>query len=234
MLVGLRAVALYFNQGDNLKKRRIFMATKLTAQKILDTALHLAEKNSWETMQLHTLAKELGVHLQDIKPYFQSKEQLVAVWFSRADEAMLKVTSHASYKKLPIRECLHHLILIWVTALAKYPHVTQQMLAEASSPGNLLQSWQILACLRRSTDWLYEALHRDHAGLPIILEKTGLASLLLTTLAYRLNDYSENARNTEKFLHAPLHTLENGAHFLKKWCYKPYQHFVHAVSQRLF
>ena len=56
--------------------------------RILDTALKLAEQQSWETVRLHDVARELGIGLDDVRAHYAQKEDLIDAWFDRADQSM--------------------------------------------------------------------------------------------------------------------------------------------------
>ena len=60
-------------------------------QRILDTALELAEKHSWEEIRLSDIATELDLSLLEIQKHFSQKDDLVEAWFDRADRAMLQL-----------------------------------------------------------------------------------------------------------------------------------------------
>ena len=58
-------------------------------QRIVDTALALAEPRSWEVVRLHEVAEVAGITLNELRVYFREKEDIVEAWFDRADAAML-------------------------------------------------------------------------------------------------------------------------------------------------
>ncbi len=60
------------------------------AWRIVDTAVALAERRSWESIRLHEVAAAAGISLDEIRQHFREKEELVAAWFDRADAAMLR------------------------------------------------------------------------------------------------------------------------------------------------
>ena len=53
------------------------MATKSVRDRVIDTALRLANERSWEALRLHDVATELGISLNDIRVHFREKEDLV-------------------------------------------------------------------------------------------------------------------------------------------------------------
>ena len=64
---------------------------------IVDTAVAIAERSSWEAVRLFDVATELAISLDDIRIYFREKEDLVDAWFDRADSQMLKAAETAEF-----------------------------------------------------------------------------------------------------------------------------------------
>ena len=44
---------------------------------IIDTAIAIAERSSWEAVRLFDIAAELNISLDDIRLYFREKEDLI-------------------------------------------------------------------------------------------------------------------------------------------------------------
>lgn len=97
-------------------------------QRILDTALMLAERGSWETLRLHDVAAAAGLTLEDLRQHIREKEDLTDPWFDRADSAMLCAGATPEMASLPPRQRLHALIMCWLDALAAHRDVTRQMI----------------------------------------------------------------------------------------------------------
>ena len=76
-------------------------------ERIVDTALDLAERSSWETVRLHQVAVTLGIALDDVRAHFREKEDIVDAWFDRADAAMLREAARIEVAALPMRARLH-------------------------------------------------------------------------------------------------------------------------------
>ena len=82
---------------------------------ILDTALSLADRSSWEQLTLQQVALAMQISLADIYPHFRTKDELVDAWFDRADVAMLSAQITA---ELPAAARLQQAIQHWLAALA--------------------------------------------------------------------------------------------------------------------
>ncbi len=61
-----------------------------SADKILDTALDLAEVCGWERLYLHDVAEALGCDLAAIARHYGQKDDLVEAWLDRAYRALFE------------------------------------------------------------------------------------------------------------------------------------------------
>ena len=176
------------------------MATKSIQDKIIDAALDLAARRSWERLRLHDVAAELKLDLNDVRAHFREKEVIVDAWFDRADAAMLHAATRAGISGLTPRERLHRLIMAWLAALAPHRRVTRQMIYGKFEPGHVHYQFAGLLRVSRTVQWLREAAHQD-AVLPWrAIEETALTGIYLATFFCWMRDESENAVRTSKFL----------------------------------
>jgi AcrR family transcriptional regulator len=176
------------------------VAAQSTRDKIIDAALDLAGRQSWESLRLHDVAVELQLGLNDVRAHFREKEDIVDAWFDRADAAMLAAGTGPGVADLPARECLHRLIMAWLAALAPHRQVTRQMIYGKFEPGHVHYQFAGLLRVSRTVQWLREAAHRD-AVLPWrAFEETGLTAIYLATFFCWMRDESENATRTSVFL----------------------------------
>jgi AcrR family transcriptional regulator len=173
-------------------------------QKIVDTALNLADRRDWESVRLHDIAAEEKISLDDIRHHYREKEDLVDAWFDRADQAMLKVAEDEAFQQLDSKEKLHTLLMSWLDTLAAHRRVTRQMIFGKLEIGHL--HYQINGLLRvsRTVQWLREAAGRD-TRLPLrAIEETGLTALYLATFLHWMFDDSHGSKSTSQFLHRRL------------------------------
>lgn len=184
------------------------MVTGSARDKIIDTALDLAGRRSWESLRLHDVATELQLDLNDVRAHFREKEDIVDAWFDRADAAMLQAGVAAGFADLPARERLHRLIMTWLAVLSSRRRVTRQMIYGKLEPGHVHYQFAGLLRVSRTVQWLREAAHRD-AVLPWrAFEETGLTAIYLATFFYWMRDESENATRTSVFLDRLLERAE--------------------------
>lgn len=176
--------------------------------RIVDTAIALAEQSSWEGVRLHTVAAELDMTLDDIRQHFREKEELIDAWFDRADSAMLKAAETPDFPGLTPRQRLHRLIMIWLGTLADHRWVTRQMIHGRLEPGHLHIQIPSLLRISRTVQWLREAAFRDATYLRRALEETGLTTIYVLTFCRWLHDDSPDSISTSRFLDRNLALAE--------------------------
>lgn len=176
---------------------------------VVDTAVTIAERSSWEAVRLFDVAAELGTSLDDIRAYFREKEDLVDAWFDRADSQMLKAAESVGFLSLSPRERLHHLIMASLDALAAHRKVTRQMIGAKLEPGHLHIQIPAVMRISRTVQWMREAAQRDATFVRRALEETALTTIYLATFTYWMRDESENSQRTRDFLERKLHVAES-------------------------
>ena len=190
------------------------MTAKSARERILNSALDLAGRKSWESVRLHDVATELQLSLNDVRAHFAEKEDLTDAWFDRADAAMLEEAGKPGFSELSPRERLHRLIMTWLTVLAAHRRVTRQMICGKFEPGHFHYQYAGLLRVSRTVQWLREAAHRD-AVLPWrAIEETTLTAIYVAVFFYWMRDDSENAARTAAFLDKLLIRAERLAQWL--------------------
>ena len=190
------------------------MTAKSARERILNSALDLAGRKSWESVRLHDVATELQLSLNDVRAHFAEKEDLTDAWFDRADAAMLEEAGKPGFSELSPRERLHRLIMTWLTVLAAHRRVTRQMICGKFEPGHFHYQYAGLLRVSRTVQWLREAAHRD-AVLPWrAIEETTLTAIYIAVFFYWMRDDSENAARTAAFLDKSLMRAERLAQWL--------------------
>lgn len=191
--------------------------TETLRDRIVDAALALAERRSWEAVRLHDVAAEIGVKLNDVRRYFREKEEIVDAWFDRADEAMLAEAAKAEIAGLTPRQRLHRLVMAWLGALAPHRRVARQMILGKLEPGHIHYQFSGLLRVSRTVQWLREAALRD-AVLPWrALEETALTSIYLATFFSWMRDESADSARTSALLERLLTAGERAAEAIPDW-----------------
>lgn len=182
-----------------------------TAQRILDSALDLAERSSWEAVRLYDVALAAGMTLDDIRAHFREKEDLVEAWFDRADGAMLQDATRSGFRQLSTRERLQRLIMVWLDTLAVHRRVTRQMILAKCEPGHLHIQIPAVMRISRTVQWLREASHQDATYVRRALEETVLTSIYLTAFIHWMSDDSPESQRTRQLLDTSLGIAEKAA-----------------------
>ncbi len=178
------------------------------AWKIVDTAVALAERRSWEAIRLHEVAAALDITLNDIRQHFREKEELVGAWFDRADAAMLRDAAAPEVARLPTRARLHRVITSWLDAFEPQRRVTREMILGQCEPGHLHVQIPAILRISRTVQWMREAAGLQDAGIRRALAETVLTSIYLTTFIYWLQDDSAGSARTRDLLDSLLEKAE--------------------------
>ncbi|MCC5859017.1 MAG: TetR family transcriptional regulator [Ectothiorhodospiraceae bacterium] len=186
---------------------------KITPDAIVDAAVQLAERQSWESVRLHAVAQELGTELNAIRAHFREKEEIADAWFDRADAAMLACAAEEAVRELPALERIETLIWAWFDRLEPHRRVTREIILGKLEPGHLHVQIPAILRISRTVQWLREAAGRDARGLHRGLEETVLSSLFVAAIISWLRDDSPGFRRTRTRLHRGLRT----ARFLAGW-----------------
>ena len=186
-------------------------------ERIVDTALDLAEQSSWEAVRLHQVAAALGITLDDVRAHFREKEDIVDAWFDRADAAMLREAARIEVAALPMRARLHHTLMAWLAVLATHRRPTRQMIVNKLEPGHVHYQFAGLLRVSRTVQWWREAAG-CRAALPRrAFEEVGHTGIYLTTFTYWMFDESEHSSRTAEFLSRLLERAEK----VEKMCDRP-------------
>ncbi|EAR22183.1 TetR/AcrR family transcriptional regulator [Nitrococcus mobilis] len=173
-------------------------------QRILDTAITLAERVGWEAVRFADVADALGIGLDDIRRHYREKEAIADAWFDRADAVMLQAAAGERAKLLPELERVEDCIIAWLGALDTHRRVTREIILNKLEPGHL--HVQIPAVLRisRTVQWVREACGRPQTFVLRALDESVLTTLFVTTFAYWLLNPRDNLQATRRFLHRLL------------------------------
>lgn len=182
---------------------------------IIDTALALAGQTTWERLRLYQVAEALDIGLEEVRREFSEKEDLIDAWFDRADAALLEAGGDPELARLPLRERLHHLLMVWLDALSDHRQVSRQMIQGRLEPGHVHIQARGLLRVSRTVQWWREAARCEAAYLNRALEETVLTSIYLATFGYWLSDESTQAAGTRRL----LDRLLRGAEWLPAWMF---------------
>ncbi|SDY94329.1 TetR/AcrR family transcriptional regulator [Nitrosomonas sp. Nm33] len=171
---------------------------------IVNTAVAIAARTSWEAVRIHDIAAELNISLDDIRGYFREKEDLVDAWFDRADGIMLREADTADFSALTSQQRIHRLIMIWLDALAVQRKVTRQMISAKMEPGHIHIQIPAVMRISRTVQWIREAAQRDAIFVRRALEESVLTTIYLMTFFFWMRDETPGSSRTRQFLNRNL------------------------------
>lgn len=176
---------------------------------ILEVALQLAERSSWDAIHLFDIAREMGVGLPEIQRHFPNKDALAEAWFDLADAALLRLAQAPGWQQRPQRERLQHACAEWLQTLAPHRRLTREMLGYKLQPEHV--HLQVRGILRTSdtVQWIREVAMLPEVGWRRELAEAVLTTIFLTVFTHWLFDDSPQSRRS----HALLERLLRGADF---------------------
>lgn len=177
---------------------------EVTRDAIVNTAVALGARTSWEAVRFYDIAAELGISLDEIRGYFREKEELVDAWFDRADGAMLREADAADFLELSPQQRIHRLIMVWLDALSIQRKVTRQMILAKMEPGHIHIQVPAVMRISRTVQWVREAAQRDATFVRRALEETVLTTIYLMTFFFWMRDESSESHQTHQFLERNL------------------------------
>ena len=164
--------------------------SQVTTKQILDTALQLAEEQSWAALRLHNIAEKLDITLDQIRNHYSQKDDIAEALFDRADQAMLAAANKSDFLEQPLKERLQHLIMAWLDELAPHRRITREVLQYKMLPLHVHLQMHGLTRLSRTMQWLCEAavLESLDSSTRRELEETGITGIYLLSFRHWLSD----------------------------------------------
>lgn len=179
------------------------------AERILETALAMAEERSWRAVRLVDVAARLDIPAQEVLHHYRDLNSVADAWFLRGWEAML-APKPDGFEDLPARERIEICMLAWFDRMAEHHDVTVQMLRGKLHPSHPHHWVPMVFDLSRTIHWLREAaaLPATYGTRRADMEEVGLTALFLATLAVWSNDYSEGQECARRFLGRRLYAAD--------------------------
>ena len=173
------------------------------AERILEAALALAEREGWSNLRLRNLAAELAISPAELQAHYRDADAIADAWFRRGWAAMLAPVPEGFFEQ-PAVERLEAILLRWFDALAPHRRVTGEMLAAKLYPSHPHHWVPTIFNLSRTIHWLRDAAGLDAGGRRRQLEEVGLTLLFLATLRDWVRDESPGQERTRDALQRRL------------------------------
>lgn len=178
------------------------------ARQIVDAAIELAERRSWEAVRLHQVAAHLGIGLDRIQAHFREKDELIDAWFDRADAAAVAQAESDGFARLPVRERLFVLIMGWLDALEPHRRVTRQMIQAKLEPGHVHIQLPAVMRISRTVQWMREAARLEDAGLQRALAESATTAIYLAAFTRWMGENAPGSPATRRLLDRLLRRAE--------------------------
>lgn len=178
--------------------------TAPSADKILDTALDLAEVCGWERLYLHDVAEALGCDLAAIARHYGQKDDLVEAWLDRADRALFERARAADLAALSPSKRLEELLVAWLGGMAAHRALTGQMLLYKLELGHVHLQVGALLRVSRTVQWWREAARRQNLHLSRVAEESLLSAVFLRTFVHWLRHPGEGDAHLRALLRRQL------------------------------
>lgn len=172
--------------------------------RIVDTALALADEVGWERVRLVEVAVHAGLSLDRIAMHFREKDDVGDVWLDRANRAVLALAADEGFRALPPADRLHAAIMAWLDALAVHKATARSILLYKLRPAHVHLMAGLVVRLSRTVQWLREACGLGAVGRRQQVEEFGLSTLFASTVLYWLGDRSADQIRTRRFLERGL------------------------------
>jgi len=188
--------------------------TLVARSAILEVALQLAERSSWDALHLYELAREMGVGLADIQRHFPNKDALAEAWFDLADAALLRLARTPGWQGLSQHQRLLLAYTEWLEALAPHRRLTREMLGYKLQPEHLHLQWRGLLRTSDTVQWIREVAMLPEVGWRRELAEAALTTIFVAAFTHWLFDGSPQSRRTQVLLQRLLRGADFGARLL--------------------
>jgi AcrR family transcriptional regulator len=171
--------------------------------RIVDTALELAQKHGWANLRLYQVAERADVPLARIGAEFRDQDALANAWFERALTTVERLPPEALSGQ-PAPERLHLVIMHWFDALAPHREVTGAMLRQKLYPSHPQHWVPLIFDLSRLVHWFLDAARIASTGRARQMAEIGLTVIVLGSLRVWLRDDSAGSERTRSYLQRRL------------------------------
>ncbi|QJQ93988.1 MULTISPECIES: TetR/AcrR family transcriptional regulator [Halomonadaceae] len=191
------------------KKREHGEQDSELAERIVQTAVEMAEACGWEAVELTEVARRLDMPVAQVLDNFHDLDAVANAWFLRGWQHMLD-DKPEGFALWSARERIEHCLMAWFDAFADHRRVTVQMIKAKSHPPHMHTWVPMVFDLSRTIQWLREAarLEAPYGTRRAQLEEIGLTALFLATLKQWADDVSPEQQDTRRFLRRYLKRSE--------------------------
>ncbi len=169
------------------------------ADRIVDTAIEIAEDVGWDNLRLRLVAERLDISLAGVHQHYRDLDAVADAWFRRAWAAMLAAPPKG-LAALPAKDRIHLVMMRWFDALSPHRRVSGEMVSTKIYLSHPHHWGPLVFNLSRTIQWVRDAAMLDAGGRRRQVEEIGLTLLFVATLRFWLRDDSANHERTREFL----------------------------------
>lgn len=181
--------------------------TPPTGERILHTALALAEERGWDTVRLCQVAEHLDISLSDVRNHYRDLDAIANAWFETGLRAML-TPDETGFADLPPHRRLRASLIRWLDALAPHRRVTAQMVLAKAYPFHMHHWVPMVFNLSRLIHWWLDAAGIVSKGRRRQAEEILLTAVFLAVFARWVWDSSPGQDRSKWLLARRLAAME--------------------------
>jgi AcrR family transcriptional regulator len=133
-------------------------------ERIIETALEVAEDSGWYNLRLHIVAQRLGVPLEAVLGRFRDADAIGDAWFARALQAVVQEPK-PGFAALSPSERVHIVLMRWFEAQSRHHRVVCSMLRAKLHPSHPHHWVPMIFSLSGLIHWVLDAARLDARGL---------------------------------------------------------------------
>lgn len=176
----------------------------LDRQACLDAALRVAADRHWEAVRLVDVAADLGVPLAELHPSLGEKEDLVDIFWDRADQHMLETCRSEDFQHRAFPDNFESAVHAWLVWPGRHRRTFREMLVVRAEPGHFHIQFPTLLRVSRTVQWMRELCGRRAVFLQRACEEVALSTVFVSTVVDYLNDEQTDGRASQERLHRHL------------------------------
>lgn len=186
--------------------------------RIVDTALQMADEVGWERVRVHDIADRLEISLADVLSHFRDREAIADAWLRRGVVAMLEEPPEG-FAEMPAADRIEVVMMRFFDALSAHRRTTAHMIRGKLWPSHPHHWVPLIFNLSRTIQWLREAAMLEARGPRRGLEEIGLTGIFLGALSRWVRDDSPGQERTRLYIRR---RLERGDRFMSRGRRGPY------------
>lgn len=174
------------------------MEKKLIRSAILKEAISLAPFEGWTEPMLKRATARAGLSEADLTRSFQTVLDAIDFWSAEADAALMQHAANLNLAEMKVRERIAALVMWRLQYHASDREALRRAVHHLMLPWNATLNLRILT---HTVDVIWKLAGDKSHDYNWYTKRLLLAGVFSSTLAYWLNDHSDDCSDTKTFLH---------------------------------